>query len=215
MQTNACQQWLWEKTAERCIENLKKHGFHAAYYGSREAARDAILDMAADYDTFGFGGSETTRSLGLVDALAEQGKTVYDHWVKDHDLASDGEIRRSQMLADCFFTSANAISATGEIVNVDGVGNRTSAMCFGPRKVVVVAGMNKVRPTLDAALARIRETAGPMRAKSLGMATPCVETGFCHDCNAPQRICRITAILHRRPLLTDISVLLVGESLGF
>ena len=125
------------------------------------------------------------------------------------------DIRLSQGRCDCFFCSANAISATGEIVNVDGVGNRTNGMSFGPRKVVVVAGMNKVTPDLDSALRRVREVAGPLRAKSFGMQTPCAETGVCTDCNAPQRICRITTILHRRPMLTDISVILVNEAMGF
>ena len=119
------------------------------------------------------------------------------------------------MQADSFFTRAKVISETGEVVNVDGVGNRTNAMCFGPKKVVIVAGMNKVRSSLDAALSRIKEVAGPMRARSLGMPTPCAETGCCQDCNTPQRICRITTILHRRPMLTDTSVVLIGEELGF
>jgi L-lactate utilization protein LutB len=215
MQKNEHRQWLWEKTAERCVKNLSRHAFDAHFYKTGEEAREGILKIVEGYDSFGFGGSDTTRSIGLVEALTEQGKTVYDHWVKGHDLARDIEIRKSQMQADCFFTSANAVSVTGEVVNVDGVGNRTNAMCFGPRKVVIVAGMNKVRPTLDEALARVKEVAAPMRAKSLGMATPCVETGYCHDCNAPQRICRITAILHRRPVMTDVSVVLIGEELGF
>lgn len=215
MDENRYQEWLWEKSAERCVKNLEKHGFDARYCKSRQAAADAILPMVEPYESFGFGGSETTRVLGLVSALTERGKTIYDHWVKDHDMTADIDIRRRQMQADCFFTSANAISETGEVVNVDGVGNRTNAMCFGPKKVVIVAGMNKVRSSLDAALSRIKEVAGPMRARSLGMPTPCAETGCCQDCNTPQRICRITTILHRRPMLTDTSVVLIGEELGF
>ncbi len=124
-------------------------------------------------------------------------------------------LRLNQGRCDCFFCSANAISATGEIVNVDGVGNRTNAMTFGNKKVIIVAGMNKVTPDIDSALKRVSEVAAPMRAKSLNMATPCAETGVCSDCNAPQRICRITTILHRKPMLTDISVILVNQALGF
>jgi hypothetical protein len=88
-------------------------------------------------------------------------------------------------------------------------------MTFGPKKVVVVAGMNKVTQDLDTAVGRIRDVAGPMRAKSLNMETPCAETGQCSDCNVPQRICRITTILHRKPMLTDVSVVLINEALGF
>jgi hypothetical protein len=88
-------------------------------------------------------------------------------------------------------------------------------MTFGPRKIVIVAGMNKVRPSLESALARVREVAGPMRARSLNRATPCAETGVCTDCNSPQRICRITTILHRKPMMSDVSVVLVNQSMGF
>ncbi len=205
--------WLWEKLAERCVTNLKKHSFDAHFFSTAEQARTAILEMVSAYQSFGFGGSDTTRKIGLPEALRNSGKTIYDHWgaAKSEDM----NIRLLQGRADCFFCSANAISASGEIVNVDGVGNRVNAMTFGVKKVVIVAGMNKVTNDLESALKRIREVAGPMRAKSLGMQTPCAETGICSDCNSPQRICRITTILHRKPMLTDISVILVGEELGF
>jgi hypothetical protein len=172
--------------------------------------------MVSPFDSVGFGGSDTIRSgLGILDALKEQGKTTYDHWQQGLSKEDDLDIRLQMGRCDCFLCSANAVSLTGEVVNVDGIGNRTNAMTFGTRKVVIVAGMNKVTQDLDSALARVREIAGPMRAKSLGFDTPCAKTGICNDCNSPQRICRVTAILHRRPMLTDISVVLVGLALGF
>ncbi len=125
------------------------------------------------------------------------------------------KIRLAQGRSDCFICSANAISATGEIVNVDAVGNRTAAMTFGPKKVIIVAGMNKVRPDLASALERIKEVAAPMRAKSLNLETPCAKTGVCSDCNVPKRICEVTTILHRKPWMTDVSVVLINESLGY
>lgn len=207
--------WLWRKLGEECVKNLKKHGFDAHLVSTKEEARDLIMTMISGYETFGFGGSDTTRSLGLIEALKARGKTVYDHWEKGLSKEEDLEIRLLQGRCDCFLCSANAVSATGEIVNVDGVGNRINATTFGPKKVLIVAGMNKVTPDLDGALRRVREVAGPLRARSLGMATPCAETGFCSDCNAPQRICRATLILHRKPMLTDITVVLINESLGF
>lgn len=207
--------WLWEKLGEKCVKNLKKHGFDAHWTPGRQEALDLVLEMTSGWATFGFGGSETTRTLGLLDRLKAAGKTVYDHWQEGLSREQDLEIRLQQGRCDCFFCSANAVSATGEVVNVDGIGNRTNAMTFGPRKVVVVAGMNKVTPDLDFALRRVRDVAGPMRAKSLNMDTPCAETGQCTDCNAPQRICRVTTVLHRRPMLTDLSVVLVNEAMGF
>jgi L-lactate utilization protein LutB len=209
------QAWLWEKRGERCVEALKKHGFDAVWVADENEARRHILETVSSYETFGFGGSDTTRSLGLVEALKEKGKTVYDHWAPGLSKEEDIDLRLRMGRCDCFFCSANAIAATGEIVNVDGVGNRTNAMSFGPRKVLVVAGMNKVTEDLESALARVREVAGPMRAKSLNMQTPCAETGRCTDCNAPQRICRITTILHRKPVMTDLSVVLINRALGF
>jgi hypothetical protein len=215
MPKNEYQSWLWEKLGEICLKNLKKHGFDAYLVPSRSEARDLMLGMILDYGSFGFGGSDTTRSLGVLEELKTRGKTLHDHWKEGIGKEEELEIRLQQGRCDCFICSANAVSATGEVVNVDGIGNRTNAMTFGPRKVLIVAGMNKVTPDLESALRRVREVAAPLRAKSLGMETPCAETGLCNDCNAPQRICRVTTILHRRPMLTDTSVILIKESLGF
>lgn len=206
--------WLGEQMGHRAVENLKKHGFDAHFSTSTEEARDLVLALAHKFETIGFGGSSTTRALELPDRFKAEGKTVYDHWDPPAD-SSDLEIRLKQGRCDCFISSANAISVTGEIVNVDGVGNRTNAMTFGCPHVIIVAGVNKLAPDLQGALDRVRTVAGPMRARSLNMATPCAETGFCTDCNSPQRICRITAILHRKPMMTDVTVILVNERLGF
>lgn len=206
--------WLWEKLGHQTIENLKKHGFTGHFLSSAEEARDFIEEVVKNYNTFGFGGSATARAMDLPSALKQQGKTVYDHWEPQAE-ESDLTLRLKQGRCDCFICSANAISATGEIVNVDGVGNRTNAMTFGCPNVIIIAGMNKVTMDLESALRRVREVAGPMRARSLNMNTPCAETGICTDCNSPQRICRITTILHRKPMMTDVTVVLVNQSLGF
>ena len=209
------QKWLWEKQGEKCVKALKDHGFDAHFVSTIEEARDLILGMISGYETFGFGGSHTTRSLGVKETLQAKGKTLFDHWEGNLFGEENRKIRLAQGRSDCFICSANAISATGEIVSMDGVGNRTAAMTFGPKKVIIVAGMNKVRPDLGSALERIKEVAGPMRAKSLNLDTPCAKTGVCSDCNAPKRICEVTTILHRKPWMTDISVILINESLGY
>ncbi|MDL2269698.1 lactate utilization protein [Desulfosarcina sp. OttesenSCG-928-A07] len=215
MDNAAYESWVWEKTANRCVGNLLHHDFDAHYHPDAESAVSAILQMAAPFSSFGFGGSSTTRSLGIVDALMSQGKIIHDHWQLGLNASADLSIRLDQGRCDCFICSANAISVTGEIVNVDGVGNRTNAMTFGCPKVILVAGMNKVTPDLESALRRVPQIAAPMRAKSLDLKTPCAETGVCSDCSSPQRICRVTTILHRRPMMTDISIFLIGGSLGF
>jgi len=212
---NEYKTWLWEKLGERCLKNLKKHGFDAHFAPTIDGARKTILDMTVGYENFGFGGSDTTRSLGILEDLKGRGKTVFDHLEQGMSFEEGLANRKEQMRCDCFFCSANAVSVTGEIVNVDGIGNRTNAMTFGPKKVIVVAGMNKVTLNLESAVNRVHEVAAPMRAKSLGMETPCAETGICNDCNVPMRICNITLILHRKPMLTDMSVILVNEALGY
>jgi hypothetical protein len=212
---NEYQTWLWEKQGIKCVEALKKHDFDAHFVPSVEEAKTLILDMISGYETFGFAGSETTRALDLVEAVKGMGKTVYDHWQKGLSKEDILQVRLQQGRSECFLCSANAVSLTGEIVNVDGAGNRNAAMTFGPKKVVIVAGMNKVRADLSSALARVQEIAAPENAKKLGCETPCAETGFCSDCNVPGRICRITTILHRKPMLTDVSVVLINDSLGF
>ncbi|MBU3916646.1 lactate utilization protein [bacterium] len=207
--------WLWRKLGEKCVQRLERHGFQARLTDNKDEAVAVIMEMVSGYESFGFAGSDTTRKLGLPNKLREMGKTLYDHWEEGLSNEENYEIRKKQSQADCFICSANAISVTGEIINVDGIGNRTNAMSFGPKKVVIVAGMNKVTKDLDSALKRIHEVAAPMRANSLGIETPCAKTGICGDCNDPMRLCRITTILHRKPMMTDISVILVNESLGF
>ncbi len=213
--TGEYQGWLWQQRAEACLTALRKNEFEAHAVADTEAARELLLDLSRGFTSYGFGGSDTTRQLGLIDALKARGKTLFDHWQADLSPAADLQLRLDQGQCDCFFCSANAISTSGEIVNVDGIGNRTNAMTFGPRKVFIVAGMNKVTTSLEAALQRVREVAAPMRAKSLDRKTPCAQTGLCQDCKSPQRICRVTAILHRKPLLTDITVVLIHQALGF
>lgn len=207
--------WLDRKAAERCARNLKRNGFDARIAATPEAGCREVLAMISEFETFGIGGSETIRQLGVIDELKGMGKTLHDHWQQGLNPDEVQAVRLEQGRCDCFLCSANAISTQGDIVSVDGIGNRVSAMTYGPRKVVIVAGVNKLAPDLEQALRRVRTIAAPMRAKSLGMDTPCAETGECVDCHSPQRICRITTILHRCPMLTDISVVLIGTPMGY
>ena len=207
--------WIDRKTAERCVKNLTRNGFDARFVPTAKACSREILSLVSEFDTFGLGGSETIRQLGVIAELKGMGKTIYDHWLPDLSMDQIQAIRLEQGRSDCFLCSANAISAQGEIVNVDGIGNRVSAMTFGPRKVIIVAGVNKIVPDLDQALQRVRQIAAPMRAKSMGVETPCAETGECADCRSNQRICCITTILHHQPMNADIAVILVGTALGY
>jgi hypothetical protein len=200
---------------ETAVESLEKHGFVARYFSTRQEAADYILTVAADYESVGIAGTHTVRALGIVPKLEQAGKTLYDHWKLTPGTPEELECRKNQMRSDIFLSSSNAVTMTGEIVNRDGCGNRTNSMTFGPKKVVVVVGRNKVVADLDAAFARIEETAAPIRAMSLNRKTPCTKTGYCMDCDSPERICRVTSIIHRKPMFTDITVAIIDEDLGY
>ena len=200
--------------AERTVKALKANGFHAEYFPTKEDAAERILEETRNETFIGAGGSNTIRELGILDVLEQQGKTIFDHW-KEDDPKDALRVRRSQLTCDLFLCGANAITEAGEIVNTDSVGNRVGAMSFGPRKVIIVAGVNKIVEDIPEAFRRIQRIAAPCNAHRMGLKTSCAKTGRCDKCDSSQRICNISVILHRKPPHTDIRIVLIGESLGF
>jgi hypothetical protein len=200
--------------SEAAVRNLVRNGFSARFLSTREEGVSAVLDLIPAGARVGFGGSLTLRELNLPTILQERGHELLNHWIVGISPEESLRIRREQLSVDVFLTSTNAITLEGELVNVDGIGNRVGAMMFGPGKVVVVAGANKIVQDVAAARERIRELAAPVNARRLGVPTPCAELGYCVDCDRPERICRIVTILERRPALTTMEVLIVGEELG-
>jgi hypothetical protein len=204
-----------EEMGEAAVEALKANRFEAAYVpGGHEAVRQ-ILSMIPEEAVVGIGGSKTIESLGLSELLKDRGNTVLWHNEPGLTPEQSAAYRHGQLSCDVFLTSANAITMKGEIVNRDGVGNRVAAMIFGPKKVIIVAGVNKLVENLDAAEVRIKTIAAPLNNKRLNRPNPCVKTGVCTDCSSPTRICNVTTILNKKPSLTDMTVLIVGEELGF
>jgi hypothetical protein len=199
---------------EAAVRNLTRNGFSAHFLPTREEAVSAVLDLVPTGARVGFGGSLTLRELNLPAILQERGHELLNHWAVGISPEDSLRIRREQLSVDVFLTSTNAVTLQGELVNVDGVGNRVGAMMFGPGKVVVVAGANKIVRDVAAARERIRDLAAPINARRLGVPTPCAELGYCVDCDRPERICRVVTILERRPALTPMEVLIVGEELG-
>jgi hypothetical protein len=205
--------WFYEEKAQQTIKALKKHRFQADYFESQKKVGEWILEEAQDATLIGVGGSITVRGLGVLETLEQQGKTIFDHYRFSKPMEAV-DAKRSQLTCDLFLSGANAITESGEIVNMDSSGNRVAAMAFGPKRVIVVAGINKLVSDIHQAFQRIRETVVPVNAKRLGLKTPCAETGKCSDCDAPQRICNVSMVLHRKPSLSDITVAIVGEPLG-
>lgn len=200
---------------EKAAAALQKNHFTAAYYPDRAAAVEAILAAIPPGATIGVGGSITTSQLGLLDLLAQRGHTIYNHNKPGLTAEEAMELRRKEIVSDVFLTSTNALTLDGKLVNVDGSGNRVAAMIFGPRKVMVIAGINKIVKDVDAAMERIKLFAAPTNNMRLNRPNPCVKAGECMDCQLPTRICNVYSIMAKRPSGTDIAVYIIGENLGY
>ncbi|PIJ60858.1 lactate utilization protein [Mesotoga sp. H07.pep.5.3] len=207
--------WCWknEKLSERLAKVFEGKAIKFMYFQDREMVVDAVSKLVPDGATVSAGGSLTLIETGVSDLL-KSGKYNF----LDRDSVSGNEEKKRIMLsafeADYYFCSANAITESGEILLLDGNGNRAAAVTFGPDKVILIAGVNKVVSDLDAGIKRIRSIA-PMNAKRLNLHTPCAESGLCTDCDSDERICEIYSIIvdsRRRPW--RYTIILVGEELG-
>lgn len=208
-------EWWVEERCKRTVEKLRAHDFGAVYVRTKEEAVQEILKYVNPSTRVGAGGSVTIRELGILEHLRNQGNTVLDHWAPGLSKEQTLDIRKAQMTSDLFLSSSNAVTLNGELVNIDGIGNRVNAINFGPRKVILVVGYNKIVEGVDEALRRVRNEATPLNARRLNIDVPCAKRGACVDCNSPNRICRAVVIHERRPTFTDILILLVGEELGY
>ena len=192
---------------ETVKKNLEARGYAVRVFATGKEAAD-YLDAAIDGKSVGFGGSATLDALGLYERLGSHNRTIW-HW-KDKDAA-----RREAMVSDVYLTSVNGLAETGELVNIDGAGNRAAATLFGHEKVYFVIGQNKLAPAYDGAVWRARNVAAPQRARQLGKKTPCaVKCDRCYDCKSPERICRGLVTLWGPMMGMEAEVLLVEEDLG-
>lgn len=190
-------------------QNLEARGYAVYVFSTGEEAAD-YLDAAIDGRSVGFGGSATLDALGLYERLGRHNETVW-HWKwEDKDAA-----RRAAMTSDVYLTSVNALAETGELVNIDGAGNRVASTLFGHEKVYFVVGRNKLAPTYDEAVWRARNIAAPRRAKQLGKKTPCaVKCDRCYDCRSPERVCRGLVTLWGPMMGMAAEVLLIDGDFG-
>ncbi|HTP66067.1 MAG TPA: lactate utilization protein [Geobacteraceae bacterium] len=207
--------WSYERKCFKATESLTENGFAALYCPTRREARDYILAEAADAESVGFGGSLSVADLDVAGPLREMGKELLMHSAPGLSPEERRAIMRRQLTSDLFLTGTNALTLSGCLVNIDATGNRAGSMFFGPNKVIVVAGRNKlVDGDIAAAVKRIKEHSAPPNSRRLNFKTPCASTGFCCDCKSPDRICRITTVIDRKPRLTDLRVLVVNEEMG-
>lgn len=196
------------------VKNMQRRGFEAYYCANKEEALAKALELIPETDVVSWGGSATIAEVGLLDAVKQRNKVI------DRDTAKSPEekveLMRQGLLCDTFIMSSNAISSDGQLINIDGNGNRVAALIFGPKQVIVIAGLNKVAGSFDAALDRARNVAAPINAQRFaGLATPCAKTGLCANCQSPDSICAQFVITRRSRTVGRIKVILVGEKLGF
>ncbi len=205
-----------EKVAKEIIEHLEKRRMEGSYAASATQARDEIIAMIPAAASVYRCGSMTTTEIGLWEELAEQpGVKIIDPYRPGLSPEESVEVRRQGLTADVMIASSNAVTLDGKLVNLDGSGNRIAAMAFGPKKVILVVGMNKVAPDLETAMARVKHYAAPVNVIRIGFKNPCAETGLCADCKSPQRICNMWSIIEGHTVKGRIHVKLVGENLGY
>lgn len=192
------------------LKNLETRGFTPHHFATGAEAADFVLSQLSD-TTVGIGGSVTVQQLELYDRLCEH-NTVYWHWKN-----KDPQTRTLANASDAYICSVNGLSESGEMVNIDGTGNRVAATLCGPQRVFLIVGKNKIAPDLQSAVDRARNVASPLNARRLNTKTPCtVGDVKCHDCKSPERICNAMVTTMRKPgALKECHVIIVEEDLGY
>ena len=203
----------YNKRGELLVKNLKSRHFDAYYCETREQALEKALELIPKGATVGWGGALSAKQIGLIDAMNDGEYNAID---RDKTTSSEERIQAMKrcLLADVFITGANTLSLDGQMVNIDGVGNRVAAIVYGPESVIVIAGMNKVMDTLDTAVVRARTIAAPMNKQRFASQTPCEVTGTCGDCKSEGCICNQILVTRNSKPAGRIKMILVGEDLG-
>lgn len=202
-----------ELLGKRLVENLKKRNMDAYYCATKDEALTKALELIPEGDVVSWGGSETLNQIGLIEEVKKRNKVI--DRATAATVEEKQELMHQALLCDTYLMSSNAVSQDGQLVNIDGNGNRCAALIYGPKSIVMVVGMNKVAADLDAAMSRARNTAAPANVQHFpGIKTPCAVTGVCANCMSPETICRQFVITRFSRVPGRIKVVFVGESLG-
>jgi hypothetical protein len=201
------------------LRHLRRNNFDARFAQNCNSAKEVILSSISNGAVVGLGDSATVRQIGIVEELERSGVRVLNPFSKEltadfSKIAVRDSISRQIFSCDVMVTGCNAVTEDGKLVTIDAVGNRAASMIFGPRKVFILVGKNKIVKNVDDALQRIKNLVAPFHARTKKFATPCAQTGRCTDCNAARRICNVTTIVEKKPWRTEITVVLVNEDLG-
>lgn len=205
----------YETLAHTIIQNLEKRRMEGCYCATIEEAEKKAFSYLSPDATVSFGGSMTLENIGMLTALRHNPNIRLLDRAKAKTPEDVKKLYHEALSADYYFMSTNAITADGELVNIDGTGNRVSALIYGPENVIIMAGMNKVTKNVEEALSRVRNTASPINCHRLGKKTPCAATGMCADCLSPDCICNQIVVTRRSGVPGRIKVILIGESCGY
>jgi hypothetical protein len=210
--------WLHKKWADRIIKNLKRNFMNGYYLPSAEQVLPKIMEHIPQGVVVGLGDSMTLHQIGVVSALEKGNYRLLDPWALK-DKSQKIEMQRQILTSDVYLVGTNAITLNGELINVDGRGNRVAALIFGPKKVLVVVGVNKIVRDIEEGFSRVKSIAGPANSQrhkfSKGKQPPCAMTGFCSDCKPPLSICCVlTVVRGQRTDKERITVFIIGEEFG-
>ena len=207
--------WVNEKKIEKTINNLKKNNINGYYVKDNDELINLIKDIAKEGEVVSVGGSMSLFESKVIELLRSGRYEFLDRYKKDLTQEDIKEIYRKSFFADAYFASANAITEDGKIFNVDGNGNRVAAILYGPDKVVLIVGVNKIVKNIEQAVARNRAISGPANAKRLNLSTPCVKTGQCMECKSEERICCEYTVIKRQRNPKRMHVIFINDTLGF
>lgn len=198
----------------KLTDNFAMRNIAVQWFESFDEVKAYLLAQIPIIATVGIGNSATLKSMDITSVLCDRGNTVFD---KNLATIPDQirELKRASLLSDCYITGSNAVSADGKIVNIDHSGNRVAAIAYGPDKVYIVIGKNKITGTYGQALKRARNTAAPLNAKRAGYNPPCIAAGNCVDCNSPERVCFVISTIEGQSVKNRLTLLIANEEEGF
>ena len=207
--------WVNEKRIEKTIKALEKNNMNGYLAKDTDDIINIIKELVDEKSLVACGGSMTLFKTGIIDLLRSGRYNFLDRYEENLSPQEMKEIFRKSFCADAYFTSTNAITEEGELYNVDGMGNRVAAMLYGPDKVIVVCGVNKIVKNIDEAINRNKVVSAPANAKRLNTKTPCKEVGYCMDCSSSERICCEYTIIKKQRIPNRIHIIFINESFGY
>lgn len=207
--------WLVTKRIEKTIENIKKNNMEAYVASNNEEVIKILEKIMKEGEKVAVGGSMTLFETGVIDYLRNGKYEFLDRYREGLTPLEIKNIFRQSFLCDTYLVSSNAITVNGELYNVDGNGNRVAAMLYGPDKVIVIVGYNKIVENIEEAIDRNKYVSGPTNAKRLSVGTPCVKLGKCMDCKSESRICNDYVLIRKQRTKGRIHVIIVEKELGY